>query len=323
MKKLLFRIVLIGYILALCGCSNSKNHKEETKEQTEDNVITENSTTTEDNVITEDKDKDTETETSVSEASEENTDESAQNIDMSSLGLGYGETDKFRELYMMKHSVDDAENFVGTWKRTNIAAALNANIEIMNQNSEGFDFNGEFLYYSHNGVISGRAYFVGPNLAIFEYSENHSDEGDEQYIAFEKTDSGMNVVASNESGYLGLGMNVSVDGEYIIGEPVYTNTNILKDTFSDDELTQLQELLGDCYDDYFKFVVEYGILESRESTLENGTKCVYYEGFIPTMGGYGFKLLIGENGDLYYLSEGENAGYRTNVSEATDFPVFE
>ena len=40
------------------------------------------------------------------------------------------------------------------------------------------------------------------------------------------------------------------------------------------------------------------------------------------MGGYAFQLLMVENGNWYYLSESDMAGYNTNVAGELDFPEY-
>lgn len=50
----------------------------------------------------------------------------------------------------------------------------------------------------------------------------------------------MTVLATAFSGNLGFGMNVSMDGEYTQDNPLYTNANILNETFSEEELGALK-----------------------------------------------------------------------------------
>ncbi len=59
-----------------------------------------------------------------------------------------------------------------------------------------------------------------------------------------------------------------------------------------------------------------------ECVLEDGAKAVYYDAFIPTMGGYAFELLKCENGDLYCLIE-HGPGWFTTVEGALEFSAFE
>lgn len=59
--------------------------------------------------------------------------------------------EEFKKIYAQIQSVDHAENFVGTWNRTDVQSGMSAHIIVTNQDTEGFDFSGEFFYYSHLG----------------------------------------------------------------------------------------------------------------------------------------------------------------------------
>lgn len=263
------------------------------------------------------------------ELSEENPVEEAAPQEISTQNLEYGQQEEFKKLYDMISPVENAESFEGTWHRTDVVKGCGGQIEVSNQDAEGFDFSGVFMYYSHNGVIAGRAYFVTPEIAIYEYNQEGFDTIETQeeadapeYVVFEKTEEGFKVVASASSADLGFGMSVFADGTYVAGEPVYTNATVLEDNFTPEEQESIKALLWDAYDTYFKDVVEFGVLESAECTLEDGTNAIFYDAFIPTMGGYQFELLKCENGDLYFYSEAENVGWKTNVSGAIDYPVY-
>lgn len=267
--------------------------------------------------------------TAAEEMLEEASTEETLPIEISTQNLEYGQREEFKKLYDMISPVDNAESFEGTWRRTDVIKGCGGQIEVSNQDAEGFDFSGEFLYYLHSGIIAGRAYFVTPEIAIYEYNQEGFDtietqeEADEpEYVVFEMTEEGFKVIASASSADLGFGMSVFADGTYVAGEPVYTNATVLEDNFTPEEQENIKAILGDAYDTYFKDVVEFGVLESTECTLEDGTNAIFYDAFIPTMGGYRFELLKCENGDLYFYSEAENVGWKTNVSGAIDYPVY-
>lgn len=296
MRRIIYAVFSLVIVFGISGCSNAKKN---------DSYDTE-----------------TPTEKRTEERTEGRTEEK-ESVDISTLNLEYGNLEEFKKIYNQIQSVDHAENFVATWNRTDVQNCMSAQIIVSNQDGEGFDFSGDFLYYSHSGYLAGRAYFVSPDMAIFEYQPEYSENDITQYVVFERTEEGLNVIASDRSGALGLGASVSVDGTYIEGEPVYTNATVLEDNFTADEQESIKNMLGNDYDEYFKDVVEYGVLESSECTLEDGTKAVFYEGFMPTMGGYAFELLKCENGDLYFYSEAEEIGWKTNVSGAIDYPAYE
>ncbi|MBE5946343.1 MAG: hypothetical protein E7259_05260 [Lachnospiraceae bacterium] len=211
-------------------------------------------------------------------------------------------------------------NYEGIWNRTNVHSGYYGTVEITNQDEDGFDFMGNFSYYSHVGSLEGRAYFQEDGTAVYEYVSDM--EGQEnQYVYFTMTETGLIISATGSSGDLGFGMNVSADGDYTTEEPEYTNATVLEDNFTDEELESIKSVLTEeYYDDYFKNVIELGVLEVSECTLEDGSKAVYYNGFIPTMGYYNFELLKCDNGDIYYYNY--EIGWKTNVSGAIDFPIF-
>ena len=218
--------------------------------------------------------------------------------------------------------LEDAEDFVGEWNRTNTASSYYGKIVIKNQNKEGFEFEGELGYYSHSGSMEGKAYYLSQNTAIYRY-ESIGDEELFEYVIFQLEGEKMIVKASAGSASLGFGANVIVDGEYITGEPVYTNANILEETFTQEELDSLKNVLGEeIYEEFFVWPVKEGVVTVSDCTLENGNKATHYDVFVPTMGGYAFQLLMVENGDWYYLSESEVARYNTNVAGELDFPEY-
>lgn len=298
MRGFIYAIFSLALVFGISGCNNAK-------EDVNDDI----------GMITEERTEAERLETEQLEAE--------QPVEIATQNLGYGNLEEFKKIYNQIQSVDNAENFVATWNRTDVQSSMSAHIIVTNQDTEGFDFSGDFSYYSHSGCLAGRAYFVSSDIAIYEYQPEYSENDITQYVVFERTEEGLNVIASDYSGALGLGANVTVDGTYIEGEPMYTNATVLEDNFTADEQESIKNMLGNDYDEYFKDVVEYGVLERSQCTLEDGTNAAFYEGFIPTMGGYAFELLKCENGDLYFYSEAEEIGWKTNVSGAIDYPAYE
>ena len=305
-------------ILCLCGCSNSQSTLEQ---QSEQEIEVESQTANE-------SESDTE---SVSEAESESATE--QNLSSGEsdgelaaiiLDSDCSDTDTFKGLYQRKGAQADALDFSGEWNRTNVVTGIAGSVWISNQDEEGFDFSGEFYYYSHSGEIEGRAYFVEEDLAIYQYEDEYADEeAEEEFIAFVRTDEGMEIRTTGSSWELGFGMNVFADGGYTLGEPEYTNANILAETFSEEELAKIEQMLGtEGYEEYFVFTVEYGAITTSDCIVEDGQEAVYYEAFLPTMGGYEFTMLICEDGSIYFYS-GSDLGWQTNVSGAIDFPGYE
>lgn len=251
---------------------------------------------------------------------EQNTDDLKQEV----LNSDYANTEIFQTLYDTKDTQQQPLDFCGEWNRTNVISGFYGKVMISNEDAEGFDFTGEFYYYSHSGEIAGRAYFVTEDIAIYQYEDEfQSEDAEAEFIAFVKTGDGMQIKATGSSSDLGFGMNVFGDGEYTIGEPVYTNENILAETFSKDEISQIEQLLGEeWYNDYFVLPVEEGMVNASDCVLADGSEAVFYDVFWPTMGGYEFSMLIGEDGSIYYYSGGE-PGWQTNVPGEIDFPEYE
>lgn len=253
------------------------------------------------------------------------TEETAQPMNLSDYDLQYGQQEEFIKIYSQIQPVEQAESFEGTWQRTEVANSLSAELTITEQTEEGFMFVGDFYYYSHSGYMEGNANFVAPNVAVYEHVNDWGWEEEEitsEYLVFEKTEEGMKLYASSSSADLGFGMNVFADGVYVQGEPVYTNATVLNDNFTLEEQEKMAILLGMDYEDYFKLPVEMGILTSTPATLADGSNATYYEAFIPTMGGFGFGMLICENGDIYFNSEAAVVGWKTNVEGAIDYPAY-
>lgn len=313
-KKILIATFYISMIM-LAGCGAKE--KEENRDSVKDNIKVEDTKKND----TEEKDseeKDTEEEKTEEKKEEKDTEvitSEEREINLEAV-IEEGKP-AYEKYYDEIITLDEAESFVGEWNRTDIHSSYEGFIMIENQDEEGFDFEGGFCYYSHSGDIAGKAYYLSKNTAICKFDEY----GETEYIMFQLKDGRLVVSATAGSSTLGLGMNVSVDGEYITGEPFYTNATILEDTFKQEDLDSLKSTLGEeVYEDCFAWVVRTGILTETECVLEDGTQAKFYEAFVPTMGGYEFELLIVEDGRWYFLSEAYR--YNTNVADELDFPNY-
>ncbi len=326
MKK--YRILLVSFIIliSLTACQNTAElpqTQEVVQEEAQSSIPQEPEQQPQEEAVPEEP---AEEESSLPEEAPEQAaaSEQPQYMDLSAYNLQYGQHEEFLKIYAQIQPATQAEAFEGMWHRTDTASGLGAELTISEQTAEGFSFFGDFWYYAHSGCMEGQALFVAPNVAVFEYINDWGIEGTvPEYLVFEKTGEGMKVYASAASADLGFGMNVFADGNYTQGEPVYENANVLNDNFSAQVQEQMQTLLGENYEDYFKFPVEIGILTSTPATLEDGSSAIYYDVFVPTMGGYEFQLLVCENGDVYFSSGATMVGFQSTVDGATDFPVYE
>lgn len=252
------------------------------------------------------------------------TEQNTEDLKAAVLDSDYDNTEIFQELYNKTSVQQQALDFSGEWQRTNVASGYSGTVVISNQNAEGFDFSGGFFYNAHSGEIEGRAYFVTEDIAIFQYEDEfQSEDVEAEFIAFVKTEDGMQIKTTGTSYELGFGMNVYADGEYTLDEPIYTNADILAETFTEEELSQMKQLLGEeWYEEYFVLPVEEGIITASDCVLADGSAAVFYDVFWPTMGGYEFTMIICEDGSIYYCS-GSEPGWQTNVTGAIDFPEYE
>ena len=206
-------------------------------------------------------------------------------------------------LYESRKTVTTPSDFLGTWNRTAVHSSHEASIEISAPDEEGFEFTGEFYYFSHSGEVSGKAYFVSADEAVFKQFDEGDIDGEPAYIGFKLNEAALYVITD---GFVeGLGMNVTVDGDYIDEEPFYTNANIIDETFTQDDLDIMKELLGeDSYRDLFIADTETGGVTTSLVRLTDDSIARYISCVVPTMvGSMGYEMLISEDGHYYFLHE--------------------
>ena len=215
----------------------------------------------------------------------------------------YGDKELFEKLYSMSTPCEDVPDWAGAWNRTNVHSSFSGVIDISDVDANGFRFTAEESYYSHSGWMEWDAKFVTDKCAIAKYDE----WTEEEYIAFIIQDEGLVVIATGSSANLGFGMNVSIDGEYTKTEPFYTNADVLNETFSEEELSALQtHLPEEYYEDFFLFSTTNGVVTDTQS--DNGDRTI--ESFVPTMGGYGYSLIIsGEKEFTITFDDGESFNF--------------
>lgn len=239
------------------------------------------------------------------EATDEKIDDSSVQNDIADLIDSIevcGDKEPYEKLYSMSTECDNIPDVNGTWNRTNIHSSLSGEIVISDVNSSGFKFTADEYYYSHMGWMEGEAKFVTDKCAVAKYEDTFDD--DEEYIAFIFENQEMTVFATASSADLGFGMNVSLDGEYTQDAPLYTNANILNETFSEEELSVLQTNIPDeYYEEFFLFSTTSGVVD--DTTSDNGDRTI--EAFVPTMGGYGYSLTITSEKDYTITFEDETS----------------
>ena len=221
-------------------------------------------------------------------------------------------------------------NFIGVWHRTNCHSAIAGTIAMdkIEKETHGgikgtfIHFKGEFIRGGNLGNIEGEALFINENEAVYTSWEALEDPNLEYdtYLIFNIDDSGLHVSLQGENDRLGFGQGVSATGDYITDEPVYTNTNIVEETFSEEELGRIKELLGEqIYNDEFIYVTSGGVVFDETVILADEKEARYIEAFIPGVG-IGYDMLITEDGRIYYKPTGAE---KDGFAVITDDPEYE
>lgn len=194
-----------------------------------------------------------------------------------------------QELYENQISVSIVPDIVKQWNRTDVHSSHSAVLDVKAVDNTGFVFKLDAYYYYHTGNVEGKAYFVSENCAVFRLEEMELPlpEEEYEYIVFVFENDEVTVYASASSAELGLGMNVYVYGSYIDGEPIYTNAEILEETYTDVQLAFLRDNLPTDYYDRLIFATEFG---GVGVTDEDGKKVVSVT--VPTAGQYGYVVNI-------------------------------
>ncbi len=255
--------------------------------------------------------------------------------------MEYAKTDHFlvfekeegATLFYYASLQESAEDFTGTWKRTDVKAVWSATIKISNQDENGFDVDGNFQFQSQKGIIEGRAYFVTENMAILRVHNVRAEQEEEngetecyEYVAFERTETGLDIYATARGDDLfGTLVNYCfAEGNYVQGEPFYTDANILHDTYTDAQLEEIKILVGDeLYEDCFVETTENGSIHIYDIVLEDGTYGKKYHAYsIGREASLFYKIYIFENGDIYGII-GKDRIFFTNVEGATEVPDYD
>lgn len=228
-----------------------------------------------------------------------------------------------RELYQCHTSQENALDFTGEWMRTNVVRGFEAKLTISNQDAEGFDVEGYVLWYSHSGELEdGHAYFITENVAVYEFYNDVLETY--AYLLFYMDQDVMKIYATGADADFGLGANCFWQGEYVNGEPTYTNENVVQDNFTEEELAQICELIGEeRYESMFITTMEYGTLMKENCVLENGAKATYYNSFIYGIADYNhFTLLLDEKGEIY-IEIGPDNEFFSTMEGIIEIPEYE
>lgn len=194
--------------------------------------------------------------------------------------------------------------FEDLWSRTNVDSSLWAQINISEVEGGTMHVTGTFQYYYHLGDIDAYASFVSENEAVIS-QQDLDPAANPGYIHLVLN--GNSLTVTSEDWFFGMGESVTVDGEYTTDNPVYNNTTVMEDTFSEEELSDIQELIDDdlTYENNFKTPTMIGIVNAEEVLLDNGTAARHIGCTVPTSS-EGYDILITSSGKIYIdLHQGE------------------
>jgi len=273
-KTKIFAILMVAAMLTSCGKTPAEETTEETTTTASETTTVEETTTTT-----------TVIETTVSETTEATTTEATTTAAPAWEGT-------------------HVDGFEGEWHRTNTHSSIYGTITIDEVNEDSLHFVGEFGYFYHGGDAFGEAYFISENEAVYE-----DERGT---ITFTLEDGVLTLVSEGNPGL--MGNRVTADGTYVIGEPAYTNRNVIAETFPNGENEEISEMLGEISDEVFLTPTYIGIVTEEDVTLSDGTSARHIECHIPT-DSTSYDILITEDGLMYFLG---NYGSRETVFVTND-----
>lgn len=214
--------------------------------------------------------------------------------------------------------------YEGEWNRTGVASYEWARITISNWiEGESFDVVLLANYADYGGPIEGTAIFISENTAVV-YDENlmnaFQGQVDDYGVYFQFKEDSIVVTHSEEVKpcFGGAGI-VTAEGTYIQGKPNYTNVTDVSTIFTEDELKEIQKLLGDKYETMFEWVIEMG--ETEEYSLTEGT---LWKAYYPPYGAVWCNILIYNDGSIYIEGSYWEKGYWFySNTDATEMPDIE
>ena len=204
------------------------------------------------------------------------------------------------------------------WYRTDVASYQWARIIISDyKEGESFQVTLDAIYFPYSGTIEGTATFIEPNRAVL-YDENvesflQQNAGDHG-IYFQFLEDSIIVTHDNDVRlWFGGGGVATAEGTYIQGEPQYTNCTDVREIFTENELSQIQELLEDNYIVLFEEVIELG--EVEEYAWDGGR---FWKAYRPHVGAEWCNIIIYDDGRIYIEGNSFNSeanGFYTNSGD--------
>lgn len=136
---------------------------------------------------------------------------------MSLITMNVSDVDAYAGLYGEIKAIEPFD-VAGEWNRTNTFSDTMATLTISSVTEEGFDFSVLSYFQDQFSEFNSHASWVAEGVAIAK-----SEEFGTEYILFTLNSDTLNVYCSDFCNSLGLAMNVTIDGAYTTGDPVYVD----------------------------------------------------------------------------------------------------
>ncbi len=213
--------------------------------------------------------------------------------------------------------------FSGKWQRTECESSVYATVNISQNDDKTVTVKGLFYDYGNVGSINNATGYYVSNSEMFVIDEEYAT-----LYLFKLSDNLMTIV---QLGAGNMGEDVTANGTYTTGDPVYTNDNVLENNFTEEELSSIKQLLEDSgldYLDFFENTVLYGKLTVTKApaTFEDGStkEGTWYEAVSPHGYTYDSYTFISEDGEIYFSSTANDVEeylFLTTDDSVTDMPV--
>jgi len=211
----------------------------------------------------------------------------------------------------------------GRWNKTECHSCCCATVEITNADEEGFDFSGQFCTFAKYGEMEGRAVYISDTTAVWPPLDDDPDpvSTPSGYIYFEFDDQGLHITTE---GNIDVGPGPSHSGYFIQGDPHYINDEYIAETFSEDELSVMSEILTqEQYEDEFTVDINRTQMITSDIELEDGRTGRLIHGFAPGDAlDVGFDMLITDDGIIYYLNITGTFATNDESYEGTELPGY-
>ena len=185
------------------------------------------------------------------------------------------------------------------WDHTNCHSGVPSTIEFTNADETGFDFHMEIYYFANSAVVDGRAVFISENEAAYPQTvDGDAVPGGFIYFTFD----GETVHVQGDGIYgEGAGALPHLSGDYTTDEPEYLNADIVAQTYSEHELSNISSVLTEEENKLFIEDTQSGLIIISDITLDDGSTGRYIKSMFPGIADMkGYQLIITDDGMIYY-----------------------